>query len=239
MDDSLRNQPAIRETKLFDVIAMVFVATLLISNIAAQKLFAFGHLTFTAGVLLFPITYIFGDVLTEVYGYKKTRKVIWVGFFCNILMAAVLWIAIKLPPAEGWPLQEQFAQVLGLVPRIVLASVLAYWIGEFLNSYVMAKMKVFTQGRWLPVRTIASTLVGQLADTACFVLVAFAFVFETSLLVPTIFYGWLFKVSYEIVATPLTVVVVNFLKKYEGIDHYDTDTNFNPFVIQEKVVERD
>jgi len=219
------------ESKAFAIIAMLFVSTLLISNIAAQKLFAFGSFTFTTGIILFPVTYIFGDCLTEVYGYSRTRKVIWTGFLCNILMAAVLWIAVKLPPAHGWPLQEEFATVLGLVPRIVLASILGYWAGEFINSFIMAKMKILTKGKWLPSRTIASTVVGQFADTFVFVLVAFAFVFNSTLLVRTIFYGWLFKVTYEILATPITYATVNFLKKLEGVDHYDTDTNFNPFAV--------
>ena len=226
VESSIRSN---EEPKAFDIIAMIFVATLLISNIAAQKLFAFGSVTFTAGVIVFPITYIFGDVLTEVYGYARTRRVIWTGFVCNILLAGVLWIAIKLPPAEGWPLQEQFATVLGLVPRIVLASILGYWVGEFVNSYVMAKMKVVTQGKWLWSRTIGSTIVGQLLDSCVFVLAAFAFVFPTQLIVKTIVYGWIFKVVYEAMATPLTYIVVGFLKRYEGIDHYDTDTNFSPF----------
>ena len=226
MDDQ---QASKAEPRLFAVVGMIFVATLLISNIAAQKLFAFGTATFTAGIILFPVTYIFGDVLTEVYGYSRTKKVIWTGFLCNILMALVLWLSVKLPPAEGWPLQEQYATVLSLVPRIVLASILGYWVGEFANSYVMAKMKVWTKGKMLWSRTISSTFIGQFLDTLTFVLVAFAFVFESSLLTKTILYGWLFKVAYEILATPLTYAAVGFLKRYEGIDHYDKKTNFNPF----------
>src|SRR5437870_4755629 len=131
-----------KEPKLFDLVAMLFVATLLTSNIAAQKLFAFGPFTFTAGIIVFPITYIFGDCLTEVYGYSRTRKVIWTGFMANIFMALVLWIAIKLPPAQGWPLQKEFAAVLGLMPRIVLASIVGFWIAEFANSYVMPELNI-------------------------------------------------------------------------------------------------
>lgn len=219
------------EPRLFDVVAMIFVGTLLISNIAAQKLFAFGSVTFTAGVIVFPITYIFGDVLTEVYGYHRTRRVIWTGFLCNALMACVLWIAVWLPPAKGWPLQEQFATILGFVPRIVLASVIGYWVGEFSNSYVLAKMKIVTQGRHLWMRTISSTVVGEFVDTTAFVLVAFTTVVDSSLLVKTIIYGWLFKVAYEALATPLTYAVVGYLKRVEGFDHFDRDTNFNPFKI--------
>jgi len=223
-----------REPRLFDVIAMTFVASLLISNVAAQKLFAFGSATFTAGVIVFPITYIFGDVLTEVYGYERTRRVIWTGFACNIFLALVLWIAIALPPAKGWPLQEQFSRVLGLVPRIVAASITGYWIGEFSNSYIMARMKLATKGRWLPARTICSTIVGELLDSVAFVLIAFLFVFPAGLLAQTIFYGWAFKVLYEVIATPLTVLVVRWLKQYEGVDVYDTNTNFSPFAVASK-----
>ena len=222
-----------REPKLYSVIAMVFVATLLISNIAAQKLFAFGSLTFTAGIILFPVTYIFGDCLTEVYGYSRTRRVIWTGFACNILLVLVLWIAIKLPPAEGWPLQKEFSIILGLVPRIVLASIAGFWVGEFANSYVMAKMKIMTKGAWLAARTIGSTLVGQLLDTIVFVMVAFLFVFDFSLLIKTIFYGWIFKVTYEVLATPFTCMIVDYLKKIEGFDIYDKNTNFNPFSLKD------
>ena len=231
MSDQLKNS---KEPKLFSVIAMIFVATLLISNIAAQKLFAFGSVTFTAGIILFPVTYIFGDCLTEVYGYSRTRKVIWTGFACNVLMALILWIAIKLPPAKGWPLQEEFSMILGLVPRIVLASIVGFWMGEFANSYVMAKMKILTKGKWLAARTIASTVVGQFLDTIAFVLIAFLFVFKFGLLFKTIVYGWIFKVTYEALATPLTYMIVNYLKKVEGFDHYDTDTNFNPFTLKDE-----
>jgi len=231
MQTQTAGQGKTREPKAFDLVAMIFVATLLISNIAAQKLFAFGSLVFTAGIIVFPITYIFGDILTEVYGYSRTRKVIWTGFICNAFMALVLWVAIKLPPAPGWPLQEEFAKVLGRVPRIVLASILGYWVGEFTNSYIMAKMKLLTKGRWLPARTISSTFVGQLTDSCTFVFCAFLFVFNISLILKTILFGWLFKVTYEIIITPITVLVINWLKRYEGIDHYDTETNFNPFAV--------
>jgi len=213
---------------------MLFVATLLISNIAAQKLFAFGSATFTAGIIVFPVTYIFGDILTEVYGYHRTRKVIWTGFLANGLMAVVLWIAIALPAAPGWPLQKEFETVLGLVPRIVGASIVAYWIGEFANSYILAKLKILTRGKWLWTRTITSTVAGQLFDTTVFVLIAFGFVFPAPLLLRTIIYGWLFKVTYEVIATPLTYVVVRSLKRYEGIDHYDYGTDFNPFALREQ-----
>ena len=215
--------------RYFTAIAGLFVAVLLISNVAAQKLFAFGPFTFTAGIILFPVAYIFGDVLTEVYGYARARQVIWIGFAANLLLVVTIWIAIQLPPAEGWPLQEQFAAVLGLVPRIVLASVVAYWAGEFANSYVMAKMKVHMQGKRLYQRTIGSTIVGQGVDTALFVIIAFAGVIPANVLVAAGISGYVFKVLYEAVITPVTYLVVGFLKRAEGVDVYDQETDFQPF----------
>lgn len=221
-----------RGYKYFAPIAMIFVATLLISNIAAQKLFAFGPFTFTAGILLFPISYIVGDTLTEIYGYSKTRLVIWTGLICNLLLIVTIQVSIWLPPAQGWPLQEQFATVLGIIPRVVLASVLGYWAGEFANSYVLAKMKVLTNGRHLWTRTIGSTVVGQAVDTIIFVLFAFYNIFPTGLLVSAIISGYIFKVLYEVIATPITYTVVSFVKRREGIDVYDRQTNFNPFRVE-------
>jgi hypothetical protein len=217
------------QNTLFPAVGILFVATLLISNIAAQKLFACGPFTFSGGILLFPVAYIFGDVLTEVYGYARARQVIWAGLFCNALMALFLWIVVQLPPADGWPLQEQFATVLGLVPRIVVASIIGYWAGEISNSFVLAKLKVWMGGRALWVRTVSSTLVGQACDTTLFVLIAFAGIFPSGLLFTAIWSGYLFKVLYEALATPFTYVVVGYLKRREGIDVYDRTTDFNPF----------
>lgn len=225
----MNDRPSPRASALFVFIACLFVAVLMISNIAAQKLFALGPFTFSGGILLFPIGYIFGDVLTEVYGYARSRQVIWAGLVCNLLMAAFLWIVVQLPPAQGWPLQEQFATVLYLVPRVVVASTIGYWAGEFANSFVLAKLKVLTSGRFLWVRTISSTAIGQGVDTVLFVLIAFAGIFPQELLVRAIWSGYLFKVLYEAVATPITYVVVRFLKRAEGIDVYDRETNFTPF----------
>jgi uncharacterized integral membrane protein (TIGR00697 family) len=215
--------------KYFEILSMLFVAVLLISNIAAQKLFAFGPLTFTCGILLFPLSYIFGDCLTEVYGYSRSRIVIWTGLACNLLMILILSISVLLPPAPGWPFQEQFAATLGMVPRIVAASMLGYWAGEFSNSFTLAKMKLFTNGRWLWTRTIGSTIVGEGVDTIVFVLVAFGGVLPSDVIIKTMISGYLFKVTYEIIATPITYAVVGFLKRKEGIDVYDRYTNFNPF----------
>jgi uncharacterized integral membrane protein (TIGR00697 family) len=218
-----------RSYRYFTPIAMIFVAVLIISNIAAQKLFAFGPFTFSCGIILFPISYIFGDVLTECYGYAKTRQIIWVGLLCNLLLIITLQISISLPPAPGWPFQEQFATALGLVPRVVLASVLAYWMGEFSNSFLLSKMKIITKGKHLWTRTISSTIVGEGVDTIVFALIAFYNIIPTNVLVSAIISGYIFKVLYEIVATPFTYVIVNFIKRREGIDVFDHNANYNPF----------
>jgi uncharacterized integral membrane protein (TIGR00697 family) len=218
-----------RQFKYLDLVGMAFVAVVLVSSVAASKLFAFGPFTFTAAILVFPLAYIFGDVLTEVYGYAQSRRVVWMGFGANAFMALTLAVAVALPPAAGWPLQEQFASVLGQVPRIVAASLLAYIAGEFANSYVLAKMKVRTKGRHLWMRTIGSTVVGEGIDTVVFVSVAFLGVLPTEVLVATMISAYLFKVAYEILATPLTYWVVGKLKAAEGVDVYDNNTNFNPF----------
>lgn len=219
--------------RYYDLVGIGFVAVLLVSNIAAQKLFALGPFTFTAGILVFPFAYIFGDILTEVYGYALARRVIWMGFLANLFLVAILQLAVRLPPAQGWPFQEQFAAVFSLVPRIVLASLTAYWLGEFSNSFVLAKLKVWMKGRHLWMRTIGSTIVGQGVDTLVFVLVAFAGILPWSVLSAAILSGYLFKVFYEAAITPLTYVIVSRLKQAEGIDHYDRTTNFNPFRMKE------
>jgi uncharacterized integral membrane protein (TIGR00697 family) len=207
--------------KYLDIVAGVFVTSVLVSNIAAQKLFAFGPATFTAGILVFPISYIFGDVLTEVYGFNRARRVIYLGMLANVFMAGVLWLAVQLPPAPGWPLQEQFAAVLGFLPRIVLASIAGYVAGELANSLIMSKLKVLTSGRHLWVRTISSTIAGQLVDTVVFALIAFLGVIPETTLLAAIISGWLFKVAYEAAATPFTYLVVNYLKRLEGVEHFD------------------
>ena len=221
-----------RGYRYFAIIAGIFVATLLVSNIAAQKLIPVGPFIFTGGVLLFPVAYIFGDVLTEVYGYAKTRQVIWTGLAANILMAGFLWLVVALPPAPGWELQEQFASALGLLPRVVAGSIIAYWLGEFANSMVLAKMKVWTSGRHLWTRTISSSLVGQGVDTIAFVMIAFVGVLPTAVLVRAAWSGYLFKIVYEVVATPITHGIVGWLKRVEGVDVYDRDTNMNPFSLR-------
>jgi queuosine precursor transporter len=221
-----------RPPRYYDVIAALFVAVLLITQTIAQKIANFGALNVSAGVILFPISYIFGDILTEVYGYARSRRVIWLGFGSSVLMAVVYWLAVWLPPAEGWPNQEAFATVLGFVPRIVAASLVAYWAGEFTNSYILAKMKVFTQGRHLWARTIGSTVIGQAVDTVVVMLVAFAGVLPGRLLLSVGVSIYLVKVSYEVLVTPLTYVIVYHLKRVEGIDVFDEHTDFNPFKLR-------
>jgi uncharacterized integral membrane protein (TIGR00697 family) len=212
-----------------DTLTGFFVAVLLISNVASTKILDFGWFTFDGGTLLFPLSYIFGDILTEVYGFSRSRKVIWLGFAGAALMSATLALVSSLPPAQGWHHQEAFEAILGTTPRIVAGSLAAYWSGEFLNSYVLAKLKVLTKGKWLWTRTIGSTLAGEALDTAVFAVIAFAGVLETPLLVTLIVSNYVFKCGVEIVFTPATYAVVRWLKNVEGTDWYDRGTDFNPF----------
>lgn len=205
----------------FDAVAVTFVTSLLVSNLAAQKLFQFGPATFTAGILVFPISYIFGDILTEVYGFRRARRVIIMGLVANLFMSAVLWISIKLPPATGWNLQHEFESIHSLVPRIVIGSIIAYYFGEISNSLILSRLKILTKGRYLWLRTVSSTLVGQFIDTTLFVLIAFTGVLPTGTILSAILSAWLFKVLYEFCATPLTYMIVRKLKSLEGVDHFD------------------
>lgn len=214
--------------KFFDIIVGLFVAVLLISNVASTKIVQFGPFTFDGGTILFPLVYIFGDVLTEVYGFKAARRVIWTGFVSALLMSFVFIIVGKLPAAGDWAHQGAYDAILGLTPRIVVASLIAYFVGEFSNSVTLAKMKVATKGKWLWSRTIGSTLVGQVFDTGLFVLIAFWGVLPTDLVWTIIMSNYLFKVGVETVCTPATYWVVGFLKKREEIDTYDVDTRFSP-----------
>jgi queuosine precursor transporter len=215
--------------RYYDILVSIFVAVLLVSNIVAPKLVTIGPLLLSGAQLLFPVTYIFGDIFTEVYGYAGSRRAIWNGFTASLLMAAISAIIIAIKPAEGWPHQQAYETVLGQVPRIVVASLIAYWAGEFTNSFVMARMKVISGGKRLWMRTIGSTAVGQAVDTVLVMVIAFGGVMTTEQLVKVITSGYLFKVGYEIGATPLTYLVVNFLKRKEGVDIIDADTDFNPF----------
>ncbi|HEY3310971.1 MAG TPA: queuosine precursor transporter [Anaerolineales bacterium] len=215
----------------FVVIVAVFVTSLITANIIAVKLAQVGGIVFPAAVVIFPVSYIFGDVLTEVYGYRRARLVIWLGFLCNLLAVAAIWLAQVLPAASFWQGQDAFVQILGYTPRLLLASFLAYLLGEFANSFVLAKMKIATRGKWLWARTIASTLVGEGFDSIIFICVAFAGTIPASGLASAIVTQWLMKSLYEALATPLTYGVVNFLKKVEGLDVFDRDTDFNPLKV--------
>ncbi len=230
----MTSKPAYR---YFPLVTALFVTTLIISNIIAVKVVQIGPLFLPAAVILFPVAYIFGDVLTEVYGYGRARQVIWTGFFCNLIAVAAIWIAGLLPAAPFWTAgvyhspqeaQQAYQAILGFTPRLLVASFIAYLAGEFLNSFVLAKLKVKTQGRFLWLRTITSTLVGQGVDSLIFISIAFYGIFSPADLRTAILSQWAFKVAYEILATPLTYLVVGWLKRHEEVDFYDRDTNFNP-----------
>ena len=225
----------------YNLITAIFVTTLIVSNIIAVKIVQIGPFYLPAAVILFPIAYIFGDVLTEVYGYARARQVIWTGFFCNLLAVIAIWIAGRLPGAPFWNLsvygsvtdaQQAYQAILGFTPRLLLASFLAYLVGEFLNSFVLAKLKVKTAGRFLWLRTISSTIVGQGADSLVFISVAFWGILPPGSLSTAILSQWLFKVIFEVVATPFTYWIVNTLKRSENEDYYDRETDFNPMAFR-------
>ncbi|MBC7928471.1 MAG: queuosine precursor transporter [Bryobacteraceae bacterium] len=215
--------------RYFDMLVSAFVAVLLISNLVAPKFVAFGPLRFSGAQLLFPLTYIFGDIFTEVYGYAGSRRAIWNGFFASALLAIVSAVIVALPPSPDWPNQKAYETVLGLIPRLVIASLIAYWVGEFANSFIMARMKVWTNGKYLWTRTIGSTAVGQAVDTVLVMVLAFAGIMSNSDIIRAIISGYVGKVIYEAALTPVTYAVVNALKRAEGVDILDVDTDFNPF----------
>lgn len=226
-----------RQYKYLDILINIFVVILLVSNLIAAKFSAVGWFRFSAAQLLFPITYIFGDIFTEVYGYGASRKAIWTGFMASGIMTAFGLFAIWLPPAPEFKDQQAFETIFGGIPRIVAGSLLAYWAGEFANSLTVAKMKIWTNGRYLWTRTVGSTVVGQLVDTT--IVVVFIFWGQPlGVMYRLIFSGYLFKVVYEVLATPLTYLIVNFLKRREGVDYFDRHTNFNPFASGRKELAR-
>ena len=213
----------------YPAVVAVFVTCLITANIIAVKPVEVGGLIFPAAVVIFPLAYIFGDILTEVYGYARARQTIWIGFACNLIAVVAIMIGGLLPAAGFWPDQSAYDAILGFTPRLLLASFVAYLIGEFLNSFVLAKLKVRTAGRYLWLRTISSTLVGELADSAVFITIAFLGVWPSSQMLTAVVTQWLIKVIYEIAATPLTYFIVGRLKRAEGVDVYDRATDFTPF----------
>lgn len=217
----------------FVFIVAIFITCLITANIVAVKLVDVFGFVLPAGTIIFPISYIFGDVLTEVYGYRQARRVIWLGFFCNFIVVVAIWIGQVLPPSSFWDGQKAYERILGYTPRLLVASFLAYLVGEFANSFVLAKMKIATKGRWLWTRTIGSTLVGEGLDSSVFMILAFFGTIPTVTLLLAVFTQWLVKSVYEAVATPLTYIVVDFLKRKEGIDVFDYDTRFNPLLLGE------
>jgi len=216
----------------FVALAALFITCLITANILIVKQVAIGNtIIIPAGIIIFPINYICGDVLTEVYGYRQARLVIWLGFICNLIAVIAFWIGGILPPAPSFEAQSAYDRILGNTPRFLTASFIAYLAGEFVNSFVLAKMKVATKGRWLWSRTIGSTLAAQGIDTLIALPIALWGILPLSVLGIMILSHWLLKSAYEIVATPLTYFVVNYLKRKENIDTYDRKTNFNPFAI--------
>lgn len=215
--------------RLFHALAMLFVASLLIANTLAVKIIEVGGFTLPAGILCFPIAYIVNDCLTEVYGYEKTKSVIWWGFICLALMSFFYYLATLLPAAIFWTEQESFEKLFGFIPRIGFASLIAFLIGSFLNSIVLSKLKVKTNGKRLWIRTIGSTIIGEGADTLIFNFVAFFGVFAITDVIKVALSGFILKTLYEVAMTPVTYIVIGKLKKYENEDKYDINISYNPF----------
>ena len=226
--------PATHRFRYYDFVMAAFVTVLLLSNVIGAAKPTFITLggeqwVYGAGILFFPLGYVIGDVLTEIYGYARARRVIWAGFGALLFMAFMSWVVVSLPPADGWDGQAAYESVFGQVPRIVLASIVAFWAGEFVNSYVMARMKVWTAGKLLWTRTIGSTVVGQGVDSLIFYPLAFYGEWETRQVITVMITNWLLKVSWEVVLTPVTYAVVGWLKRREGVEVFDTATDFTPF----------
>lgn len=222
-----------RNYKYYDLVMAAFVTVLLCANvIGVQKLAAVGGHPFGAGILFFPLSYVFGDVLTEVYGYARSRRVIWAGFGALGFAAFMSWVIVKIPAAPGWTHQADYDYVFGNTPRIVFASLCAFWAGEFTNSFTLAKMKIQTAGRFLWMRTIGSTIAGEAVDSMIFYPLAFYGVWQTADVITVMYTNYLFKVMWEVIATPVTYRVVAFLKRVEHEDYFDRHTDFNPFSLE-------
>lgn len=215
----------------FVVVATLFITCLITANIIIVKQISIAGIVLPAAIIIFPLSYIIGDVLTEVYGYQQARRIIWLGFLCNLVAVLAIWIAKLLPPASVFEAQQAYERILGSTPRFLLASFLAYLAGEFINSIVLSKMKIWTHGRWLWTRTIGSTLVGQGVDTVVVLTIAFAGVLPAAVLGMMILSHWLTKVVYEVIATPFTYLAVGYLKRKEGLDVYDYGVDLNPLKI--------
>ena len=222
-----------RVYKYYDLVMASFVTVLLCSNlIGASKVCTIHGFTFGAGVLFFPISYIFGDILTEVYGYARARKVVWAGFAAMIFASIMSYFVVHLPPASGWPHQQAYEVAFGSTGRIVAASLCAFVVGEFVNSYVLAQMKIKMDGRHLWTRIIGSTVAGEAVDSLIFYPLAFLGTWTTSLVIKVLISNYVIKVLWEILMTPITYQIVRFLKRTENEDYYDRDTNFNPFTLR-------
>lgn len=229
----LAEAPTVKKYKFYDFIMAAFVTILLCSNIiGAEKVVSLFGFTFGAGILFFPISYFFNDILTEVYGYARSRKVVWAGFAALAFASLMSAVVVGLPPAQGWTHQEAYVAVFGQTTRIVIASLTAFFSGEFVNSFVLAKMKLSTNGKFLWMRTIGSTIAGEAVDSLIFYPVAFYAFWPNDLLLKVMVTNYVLKVTWEVIATPMTYKVVNFLKKKEHEDFYDRDTNFTPFSIE-------
>lgn len=227
--DSSKEMDEQRLSAQFVVVAALFVTALITANIVAVKLVDLDGVIVPAGtVTLFPLSYLFGDVLTEVYGYRRARQVIWLGFLCNLLAVFAIYLTQVLPAASFWNGQAAYERILGYTPRLLAGSFAAYLVGEFANAFILAKLKIATRGRWLWTRTISSTVVGEGIDSAIFITIAFIGTVTTGDLLRTMLTAWLVKSAYEVLATPLTYLVVGYLKRNEGLDAYDYATNFSP-----------
>ena len=217
--------------RYYYAIAMLYVSMLLISNTLAIKLISLSSFIIPAGILCFPLSYLLNDVIVEIYGYEKTRNVIWLGFICLGLMTLLYTLAVYLPPASFWQDQKEFEKFFSQIPRITLASFFAYLVGSFLNAYVMSRMKIYTAGKKLWTRTIGSTIIGEGADSLVFNLIAFYGVFPNQSLIQIIISGFVLKTLYEILMTPLTYKAISYLKRAEEEDKFDKGVNYNPFKI--------
>jgi queuosine precursor transporter len=214
------------------IIIAVFITCLITANVIAVKIISLGRFNLPAAIFVFPLSYIFGDILTEVYGYRLARRVIWLGFACNLIFVFFAWIGQLLPAASFWGEQEAYKSILGYTPRLLAASFCGYLVGEFANSFVLSRMKILTAGKWLWSRTIGSTIIGEGLDTAIFI--TLAFIGTPSFAPVMILNHWGAKVLIEVIFTPVTYVIVNWLKQKEGINVYDSNTRYNPFFITEK-----